>query len=348
MITHSIVIEFDDIVSDVDVLINNQSVKWQTDNQYITVSNLVSGLHQLKIINLVNQRINVKQVLIDGCNLKKLLYLSWGTTTNEQRVQPNTELWEAGMTWTLPVGCPLSNWIDVAGKQIRNNLYGQDLNNYYYFYYPDSIEITHPTVPKLVRDFYKYNYNFTAIDKNNVDLTQVPYMKYNREIPSALLENIVQDLHNNITVDEVSASSNWKVWWLLKHNVLDMAVTISELDRYPGIQQLLAYLKLDALHCFLGYLPPGAAIHPHIDDINVHLQENYPSYQGCTQLYIPLEWPAGSSIKFAGAGTVPMHRGPHVINADYLTHSAVNPSDQGRWVLAIRCHQDIVNDCVFE
>ena len=348
MTVHSIVIEFDDIVSNVDVLVNNQSVEWQSNNQYITVSNLVSGLHQLKIINLVDQRINVKQVLVDGCNLEKLLYLSWATTANGQRVQPNTELWESSMTWTLPVGCPLSNWIDVVGKQIRNNLYGQDLNNYYYLYYPNSIEITHPTVSPLVKDFYKYNYNFTAIDKHNVDLTQVPYMKYNREIPSALLENIVQDLHNNITVDEVSASSNWKVWWLLKHNVQDMAVTISELDRYPSIKQLLAHLKLDALHCFLGYLPPGAAIHPHIDDVNVHLQENYPSYQGCTQLYIPLEWPEGSSIKFAGAGTVPMHQGPHVINADYLTHSAVNTGDQGRWVLAIRCHRDIANDCVFE
>ena len=348
MIAHSIVIEFDDIVSNVNVTVNNHLVEWQYDNQYITVSNLVAGLHQLKITNLVDQRINIKQVLVDGGNLEKLLYLSWGTTNSGQRFQPDTELWEAGMTWILPVGCPLSNWIDVAGKQIKNNLYGQDLSNHYHLYYPDSHIITHPTVPKLVKDFYKYNYNFTAIDKNNVDLTQVPYMKYNQEIPSALLENIVQDLHNNITVDEVFASSNWKVWWVLKHSVQDMTVIISELDRYPGIQQLLTHLKLDALHCFLGYLPPGASIHPHIDDINIHLRENYPNYQGCTQLYIPLEWPAGSSIKFAGVGTVPIDRGSYVINTDYLTHAAVNTGGRGRWILAIRCHQDIANDCVFE
>lgn len=346
---HTIIIEFDDIVSNIDITIDNKSVTWQAHNRLITIDNIVSGFHQLKITNLVEQRINVKKVVIDQCDLEKLLYLSWGTTVHGQIFQPNTELWELGMTWTLPFGCPVSNWIDVVGKQIRNNLYGQNLYQHYHLYYPDSIDIDCTSIPTLVKDFYRYNFNFTAIDKNNIDLTKVPYIKYEKKIPENLLQNIIVDIHKNITIDEVSALSNWKVWWLLKHNVNDMTVTVSDLDSYPSIQELINYLNLDALHCFLGYLPPGTSIRPHIDDLNTHLQEHYPNYQGCTQLYIPLEWPLGSSIKFAGVGLVPINKNcPYVINTDYLTHAAVNTSDQGRWVLAIRCHQNIIKDCVFD
>mgnify|MGYP003349575654 CR=1 FL=1 len=103
---------------------------------------------------------------------------------------------------------------------------------------------------------------------------------------------------------------------------------------------------MDIFYCFLGVLSPNNFIYPHTDD---HEQNNYNKdflcYKGCTQLYIPLKWPKGSSLKFGNVGELPFEKGPLVINNDYFTHAGINPSDEYRYVLAIRSHRSIIDNC---
>jgi len=71
----------------------------------------------------------------------------------------------------------------------------------------------------------------------------------------------------------------------------------------------------------------------------------YENYQGCTQLYVPLAWPAGNFIKIAGAGILPMDEETLVINNDTFTHSVINASTQTRYALGLRVNKKIIHDC---
>ena len=94
-------------------------------------------------------------------------------------------------------------------------------------------------------------------------------------------------------------------------------------------------------YLFVGLLPPGGFIYPHCDNYE-HNIEGHERFDGCTQLYIPVIWPEGSSIKMANAGLVPLDQGTMLINTDYVAHSGVNLGTQNRIIIALRTTQEEV------
>jgi hypothetical protein len=179
-------------------------------------------------------------------------------------------------------------------------------------------------------------------------------MWYKKSISHELIELAAQEVVKNIDGSTTESytqrianqkefgdkfNSNWNVTWLYKYgNRLPIA------DNYPHIKSIIDLLDLDCWSVFIGKLSPGDFIYPHTDDTNKSKPE-YVNYKGCTQLYVPLVWPEGSFIKFAGAGILPTGNELMVVNNDTFTHGAVNTSNQPRYALGLRVHNKILNDC---
>jgi hypothetical protein len=243
-------------------------------------------------------------------------------------------------------------------KQIPNDMLGKNLLNDFHFYYPNSIGLDKNISPQMLRDFFEYNFDFTIVDKSKLDVTRIPYMRYQKEIPNQLLTDIHNELLTNIEIllkgdpdigpldddrkefPHMEPAHEWRRIWVYKHGV-----KLPAINNFPSMQKLIDWINLGCLQAFVTVLPPGGFIYPHIDTHNLNNQD-YKDYLGCTQLYIPLSGSANNFIKLAGAGIVALQdREPIVINNDHFTHAVVNAGNQPRYLVGLRCHKDILNDC---
>lgn len=334
---------------DVAIKIDNKLIDFELSNGSVVLkSDLSFGFHKLQIVNLSQKKIQIDKVFIDGNNIRKLIYLSW-SNLQQQRFQPCTELWETNQSWTLPFVYPLSQWIAVAETKIRNDYYGKDLSEKYFIWYPDSIEIDE-NFPQVIQDFFQYNFDITVVDKHDHTCHQIPYVKFQGTISNDLLAVATKEILNNLDIimdhgtgygqrnenlDEFNLldENTWRILWLKKRFKEN-----SFLDRFPDTWKLIDSLKMDFWQAFIGLLPPKGFIYPHTDNTTDKDLKNSP-YVGCTQLYIPIQWPEKSYVKFANAGIVDMSTGPMLVNTDHFTHSVVNDSDQPRIVLALGLNQ---------
>jgi hypothetical protein len=349
--------------NDIEIKIDNNVVNFVLNYETITVEYPSLGFfHMLELKNITGKRFCVKSVDIGGCDLRKLIYLSYVQNKDGQTFQPATELWEQQQVWILPFGYPLSGWLETVEKKITNDLFGQDLISRFKFFYPPSVKLDSDKFPQMVRDFFEHNFSFTITDRTVVDPLQIPYMSYNKLVDSELIELARQEIINNIeyVMDHglsygqfqankaeysfESTNSCWRIIWLSK----DKKPTDAG-PNFPAVNKLVESLNLDHWYVFVGLLPPGGFIYPHLDyDTKLASVEEYKHYQGCTQLYIPLQWPKHNYIKFGGAGIVSLESGQAmVINNDNFVHSVVNAGDQTRIVLSVRARHSILENCVF-
>lgn len=361
--TYEIKITFDQdlLPDDFSIAIDESPVAFELVQRQAIVAQPGSGfLHKLKLVNVIGKRFRIEQVQVGACDLRKLIYLSWVQNPQGEIFQPATELWEAQQVWTLPFAYPLSGWLEQVEKKITNDLFGQNLQSLFDCYYPQSVQLDPEKFPQMIRDFYEHNFSFTVLDRTQPDLLQLPYMVYTHAIDPALVAQARQEVEHNLDYvmanglsygqyqanqAEYSFESNtacWRIIWLSKDKK-----TTAAAELFPAVNRLVESQGLDHWYVFVGVLPPGGFIYPHLDFDTVKASsEAYSAYQGCTQLYIPLSWPAGNLIKFAGAGVVSLHDGQAmVINNDNYVHSVVNDSDQTRIVLSIRSHQNIIDRC---
>lgn len=341
--------------TDIRIELNSQPVEFTvSDNGIFIHADCVFGLHKLSLTSLNPVKLEILQVFINECSLRKLLYLGWIENSDHEKFQPGTVIWEAGQTWHLPFGYPVSHWLELAEAKFPNGVLGTNLYEKYWIYYPDSMIVDSEQFPKIITDFFLHNFNYTVVPKETATAEQIPYMWYKNTIPQDLLALAGQEVVNNIdnTTSEVYTqrlanqkefgdkfNSNWSVTWLYKYGE-----KLSLADNYPHVQSIIDLLGLDCWSVFIGKLSPGDFIYPHIDDMNKSKPE-YVDYQGCTQLYVPLVWPEGSFIKFAGVGILPMEQELMVINNDTFTHCVVNTGNQPRYALGLRVNKKILNDC---
>jgi Aspartyl/Asparaginyl beta-hydroxylase len=344
------------------ITIDNCAAIFTINDNVVEVTADVVGFHLLKLTNKSNTKFKIVSVKVGGCDLRKLLYLSYLETHTGQKLQPATELWEKNQTWVLPFGYPLSHWVASVEEKISDGTLGKNLLDDYCFYYPESIRLEPGKFPQIIQDFYEYNFNFTMVSKKSLNAIEIPYMRYCKEISNKSINDATNEISNNLELimrngleysmhnDNVkefqpaSDDSAWRIVWLKKNNQITKLV-----EQFPAVQKLIDCLNLNHWHAFIGVLPPGGFIYPHKDFV-MHRLENkeFVYYQGCAQLYIPLQWPAGNYIKFANVGALAMESNdPMVINTDYFTHCVINDSDQTRYILGIRVHHDILNDCDF-
>jgi hypothetical protein len=330
------------------VKLNNKEVQFVSSDKNIVVDTLENfGLHQLNIISKTNKRFAINYVEIDGCNLRKLIYLAWSDTKQKKKLQPCNELWETDQIWTLPFGYPVSNWINLVERKFPAGSFGKNLYENYWIWYPQSI-ILEQKFPAVVRDFFKYNFDFTVVEKEKYDISQLPYFYPNKIIEKKLIVEALSEALKEIKLiknyskfpdqtkenkKEFGLEENieWKLMQLVKENGPDM-----HRDLFPALWKLIDSLFLkNIFYASVGILPPGGIIYPHIDN-RWNRNETYSIFKGCLQLYIPLEWPEGNYIKLANAGIPNVESNFVVINNDSFVHSLVNTSHKERIVLVIR------------
>jgi hypothetical protein len=346
---------------DIVVGVDDQPVQVVFEFNHVVVRQKHEGfLHLLKLTNVTGKRFSIQQVQVGGCDVRKLIYLSHVENSQGHKFQPATELWESGQTWVLPFGYPLSGWLELVEKKIVNDLFGKNLLDQFEFYYPQSLILDPARFPQMVRDFYQHNFGFTMLNRQDCDAVKIPYMTYCKSIDNDLVSAAEQEVNSNLdyvmahglsysqyksNLEEYQFESTdqcWRIIWLSRDREATEAAAL-----FPQVKQLVDSLGLDHWYVFIGVLPPGGFIYPHLDyDTNKASNPDYRSYQGCTQLYIPLSWPAHNYIKFAGAGILSLESGQAmVINNDNFVHSVVNASNQNRIVLSVRSHQKILDDC---
>ena len=340
---------------DIRIELDDRTVEFSLNQNGIFIyADCVFGLHKLCLTSINPVKLEILQVFINDCSLRKMLYLGWIENSSHEKFQPGTVIWEVGQTWHLPFGYPVSYWLELVETKFPNGELGKDLYEQYWIYYPDRLIVDSTQFPKIITDFFLHNFNFTVIPKEKATVEKIPYMWYKKSIPQNLLElagqEVVENINNSTTLSYIQRSenqeefgddfdSNWNVTWLYKRGKkLPIA------NDYPCVQSIIDLLELDCWTVFIGKLPPGDFIYPHVDD-TYNSDPEYINCLGCTQLYIPLIWPQGNFIKFAGVGILPLAHDLLVINTDNFTHSVVNTSDQPRYALGIRANNKIINDC---
>lgn len=342
-----ILINLDKILlqNDIVIKINSTEVPIYLENKNIILDvPLNFGLHQLVIINKTNQRFAINRVETDGSSLRHLIYLAWSSTNKQKKIQPCNELWEKDQTWTLPFGYPLSHWMDIVSKKFPASIFGKNLYESYWIWYPQSI-ILDKNIPGIVRDFFQYNFDFTVIDKKNYNVSQIPYFNFERGIDKKLISEAYDEVKNKIdTIRDLSKQTTqqnenrqeylindnqeWKVFQLLYNKGPQMHREI-----FPACWRLIDSILgkgFNVYNAIIGLLPPGGIVYPHMD---------YP-YKAWPQIYIPLHWPIGNYIKIAGAGIPDVQSNITVINNDSFVHSVVNTSNENRFVMSLHTSKD--------
>jgi hypothetical protein len=320
--------------------------------QIIINADISVGVHLLKLYSLTSKKIEINEAQLDQASIRQALYLSFLENANGDRVQPCTATWEPDQIWTLPFGNPMSFWIESTLDRIPNGQYGQNLYKNFNIWYP-SVKVDLPdNFSTVVKDFFKYDFGFLVRPRGidhlqsqpiiplNLDLSCTDKLvdEYQRLESMFIRENkVIKDASQNQY--DMLESLDWSADGWHRVNFYQYN---KQTDRYhhpvdpnltPALwNQIQEWNIQDYIRVNIQCLEPGSYASPHRDNIAESAQ-----YDGCCQLYIPLDFPDDSYTKLAGVGIVDTTRAT-AINITDIIHCVVNNSGRRRYVLTIRCN----------
>ena len=345
---------------DIQVLLNHNPVKFDIVDNKITADLDFFGLAMLSIKSLSTSKINIENLFIDKVSIRQFLFLSWVEKDN-QKIQPCTELWEQDLTWHVPISNPLSLLISIAGEKFKNGELGTNLFDKYDIRYPESINVD-SGYPKLVQDFYKYNFDFYVHKKIDKDAlyanNNVPYYVLNFKFDARALyqelnsnyeylinEEVIKPFQFGYNQDDLGTNFDSKLNWRTVYPYIPKKDQTNSLDdfaldknRLPLLFDLYQQLPTNTIyHSFISIMPPHSFIAPHIDVRKPSLP------QGCAQLYFALNpSPDEHFFKINSVGLVPLIDQIVVVNNQNFTHAVVNQSSEPRYVIG--CFADVSKD----
>jgi len=342
--------------ANLQITINDEEIDFIITNNTITADVDFFGLSVLKIKLLNSSKIQFENVFIDGVGLRQFLFLSWAEEEG-QKIQPCTELWKENLTWHIPISNPLSLLINIANEKFATNDLGSNLFEKYDIFYPESIEID-GNYSKLIKDFFKYNFDFYArkkVEKNNLyGDSKIPYFFFDYDYDKESLLNELKENHDYLIANEFlkplqhgynqtdsgskfDPSLNWKtVYTYMPRTNNSLEDFTLDKNKLPNLYNFYKNLPLDNIFVsFIGILPPGGYIAPHVD----HRPGILP--QGCTQLYFALNPSDDHYFKINGVGLLPLLENcVSVINNQNYTHTVVNRSNEMRYALGMFANVD--------
>lgn len=322
------------------ITVNNQPV------EYLLIGNTVQlicaidmGIHQLSIRLNDGNRICIDDVIINSAGLRQTLYLSYIKTDTGEIQQPATVLWEKTQTWILPFGNPVSYWISLVCQKINPGLLGQDLAKKYNIIYPAKITLQENCLP-VVKDFFEHNFDFFCKPKEATNF--LPMRKTNVDISKFDIQPALDEIDDNLQwirynqtpypqkeYNDRELMQGTETW----HNFLIYAENrfCYEPNILPKTKHLLQSLPVNSIkRAYIGILPPGAIIAPHIDNVGLAA----PGDKGCNVLYMPLRWPPGNYFKFCSGGLIDS-ADTWLINTSDHVHALINESNQTRIILSV-------------
>lgn len=325
--------------SNLDICVDKKSVSYQLqDNSLLIDSAHGYGIHCLSIaLTSNNDRLTITGVNIDQSAMLDMIYASYLKNQQGHIQQPATVLYDKSYVWNLPYGYPLSLWHTKLHQQGVSKVLGQNLFELFHVFEPEKLELD-LHYPTQVRNFF--NTDFDAVyASRETPLWKLPYAPTNFCIDTQLKNQAIQEIYKNQqwiidnrkdsyyykynNTDFATADSSWSHIWLMYHGK-----THHNLERFPCLFELIESFNINDLQAvMIGIMPPQCSLMPHFDQ-NTHDPE-------CYYIYIPLEWPRGNYFKIEGAGII-TDTHPCNINVFDYNHSAVNDSDQYRYIISLR------------
>lgn len=303
-----------------------------TESEIVIDHQLLFGFHKLAIT--VDTAIKILDVIVDGVSVKNTLFLGYSDNGLTTEIQSGT--------WYLPFGNPVSEWIANCAKKIPNGSYGTDLYQNYEIFYPDSIRLDQK-YPKILRDFFEYNFDFHLYKKttNPLHAVDVPYVGLNLPYnETALLNEFTKNLHlieQHAYKPKQVQPGQPKPWQVAM--VIYPGSTTPTVDekQFPEFFKLLRSIDgIEIGWVFIGALVSGSYVLPHVDDLYAY-ESSVKDCYGCCQIYIPIGWKPGNYFKFHNTGLVPYDQGAILANTTNFSHASVNDSDSIRYTIGIIC-----------
>jgi hypothetical protein len=239
---------------------------------------------------------------------------------------------------------------------IPQDMFGQDLQKTYNISYPSKKIKLPDTVSTVVRDIFAYDFDFFVAPARRANLRNQSVVPLNLDLTNTKLlvkeyqsvehlffktnsitNNHSQDQYNELEHNQYKPNS-WYYASLYKFN-RDKKTYEHPIprDNVPIIwNQIQQWGIQDYVRVNIICLNSGGYASPHKDP-SIKLETGNCNYDGCCQLYIPLDIPADNYIKLAGVGILDTSRA-NAINITDILHCAVNYSNQPRYVLTIRCN----------
>ena len=312
------------------------------ENKIVIDQSIELGLHILRLqLSDNNSRIDIKDVTINGASLRQTLFFSF-IEQGQDRRQPATCIWDISQVWVLPFLNPVSHWIGLLGEKLRKDALGTDLSLDYKIYIPESNQVADKYPPGII-DFFKINFGCTIIHKDDVNNKNLPYEKYTGELnTSGVYDEIYRNLNLvRAVVPKTQGSYNPRDdkdfdpnngWFTA--TACRVINGIKEYNVDPTILPLtyafVQSLNIEYDTIIISVSPPRTYAYTHIDKRADTADEKF---DGCTKLYIPLNHPKGSMVKFRNVGLLP--NSPSIMNSHYYSHAVINDSDETRIVLAV-------------
>jgi hypothetical protein len=316
-----------------------------TDYKIVIDESIELGIHTLRLQLTDNEsRIDIKDVKINGTSLKQALFFSF-IEQNENRAQPATCIWDTSQIWVLPFMNPVSHWIGLLGEKLRKDALGTDLSLDYNIYIPESINMSN-RFPRDIVDFFKFDFDCTILHKDDINIKSLPYEKYSGKLD---LTGIYEEIYSKLDLirSTVSKTQGQYVYSIQDDEMFDFdnswfttticradggikKYTVADSTVLPLTYNLVNSLNVDYYSITISVSPPGTYAYTHIDKKHTDADEKF---KGCTQLYIPLNYPANAAIKFRNVGTLPQI--PVVMNPQYYSHAVFNDSNETRIVLSV-------------
>lgn len=328
-----------------DISVNQQSVQYtkQDKSLVLTVDQHV-GVNLLRIkLSAANESFEVVDVKINNVSLRMSLYLSY-IDHNQRKYQPATSLTDVDQTWVLPFGSPVSFWLSLVTKKFKHSEFGKNLYERYNIYYPESRQVG-STFPKLIQDYFKYDFDFTVVDKATATWDDIPYLPLKvkldtTEVYKEIMENLDYFYANKTpsgqmsynTVDDPTVDpEHWAAWWFGRGSYY-----LDDVAKFPKFKKFLTDLNIKGTVATgaIVLTKPKSFVSPHVDDDFFHIA-NYDKISGCACIYIPISPAIGdANIKLAGVGTLPCE--PLVFNNDRFVHGVYNDSSSLRVFMSMR------------
>jgi hypothetical protein len=327
---------------DIEVTIDQQPISHKlVDSTIVINANIDFGIHILRIKSKSDIKLEIVDVFFNRVGIRSALYLSWVEDAGNKH-QPCTCLWSSGQEWVLPFGNPMSQWLSKTYEKLSafGLNHGDNLFEKCDIFYPEPAVID-KKFPQLVQDFFRYDFDFTVIEKNPNNLKSLPYKVidlgnhmdtttdvYNEVISRydqlAQVKKIPAQVQYNLKEDPTISNSHWFTHYVISRSKsTDKSDWTADIEYFPKLKKFIELFDLQDIYCaFVGITIGNSYAAPHIDSLR-NTDPKYQPYKGCGQLYIPITPNDASLFKIAGVGIIPSNTAV-LLNNEEFVHGLVN------------------------
>mgnify|MGYP007072031292 FL=1 len=267
------------------------------------------------------QRLEIRDIQINDCSIRHLIYTGYYTDGQGQRHQPATAVWDTGGVFTIWLHTELGVLFQRMMQTIRNGDYGQNLFERYCL----TVDRPEPVAdqwPANIRSFFDQGDGPHWWPRDDFRLPWRPAPLDPAEFPA---DRVVQELQQYLP-HQYQLGPGFSTYTLKRLSDLPF-IEIADIDNQfvREFVEAIGYRRL--IDISLQTLDPGAFIDIHRDDH--YNRKAYPYMKGCKKFYWCVQNSQHTKFKLGHSGCIPHHR-PLLINTIEHPHSVINQGTEPR------------------